>query len=398
MNLESIFEDSIYYPPAGTDVQALLRLAPLGSSILAPSVSHFLSPERIEAQLRQKLDFLNGSFGREILTLEGVENLDHLILSQPLYVPDPGILHQNEQKGYMQSFQQYMKGGLYLRRFRFRIQGLQEHRILDWYALSTEGLATLVALHRMFGCLPRTVVSIQSGTMEREESPMLRLFERLGEFPDVWVRGEWSYTHGHSPCTVPMEPFTATLQSYGHWNSRLGTDKVKYEENPHPGSLSRVRAFGQPGSQERLKNDGALESGLYERSIGHRLRLIQGDVQSSLPDCDLLFTSQRVMRTLQIPEDTEVLTYESLAVHDNPSLPPLSFAQAMQKVAQIAQSKNANRVVMTPVGFECETMDLANVHDLIAPDSQWTIHYRDPLDFIDWQKPGQSQLSGPSAM
>ncbi len=72
-----------YYPAAGTDIQAILRFSHLTDTILAPTTSRYLTRQRQEDLFKAKCNTLNSFFGKPLLELVDVVDLDSYFEDEP---------------------------------------------------------------------------------------------------------------------------------------------------------------------------------------------------------------------------------------------------------------------------------------------------------------------------
>ena len=133
-----------------------------------------------------------------------------------------------------------------------RIGGI--HRPLRLIYLNGEAIATYLALSCNGRHAPKVFASIQSGQLERGNSPMLPVWAAHQNTPKIWVRGLWqrgsepNFMHCNSVrdiCT-PAGDYQHFGQSFEGWSGRLGSRSIPCEMGGESWEPAIVRAYTRP--------------------------------------------------------------------------------------------------------------------------------------------------------
>lgn len=376
------FSKVVYYPAGGTDLQAILRFSRVADTILSPTVSEYLTREKYEALFRLKCATLNAHFGETLLELSEVEDLDASFIRSRRFVEAPaGLFTEPEKREYMAAFRHYMALDPKVYRFRFLRWTGGTARPIDWIAMGTEGLATLVAIKLATGATPRIVCTLQSGVLEHPESLFVRMVERTDIRPDIWVRGAWACLDPKRQSIQPFPPFAVAVQDYGCWNSGLGVPPESNEDTHCVPPISWARAFAR---------DNRIADALPEQvTLAHPgnaqrvIRLKRADLVATAGEYDRIFCGRSIL-----PAGGErIVHWEDLAPRlHTAAFPDLTLREALRSVR--ARSAPGSRIAMTPMGYEDESAALREF--LMASDEAMdlTVVHRRALDFWDLKQHG----------
>lgn len=383
------FSNAIYYPAGGTDLQVFLRYSDLSDTVISPTLSDYLDLDTYNRLFRQKCGNINAYFGRDILLYEGFEVMDSEWLERNRRVAEiPNVFEEGEREDYEKAFGKYFRKPIKIIRFTFtRVVG-PHRRKLQWIASNTEGLATLVILHRLTRSSPKMFCTIQSGVMEWPDSVFVRLLQHLNLPTKIWVRGFWreywwpGLPYDDRPISNFL-PYPNVIQDYGYWYSPMGVRPERNEDNHHLSGLSIAKAFT---NLEDLPIPAQMQI-QNTQGRGRTVRLIQADISPLLANpqgVDLIITSSRIFSQ---PHD-RIITWESLAHRPVGRLyPPILFSEALELIMEVAQKRDVKKIAITPMGYEDETLLLRDFVEKDGPDLEVTIYHKQPLDYIALKAP-----------
>jgi hypothetical protein len=383
MFTSSEFRDCVYYPGAGTDIQIILRTSHRTSRIIAPTLSSNLTTESALEIFKSKCAFLNRNYGCTMLEVLGVEHVKLSFDPRDRPAPTPTYMTQHELRSYWEAFGIHFTPGVSrepaLSRFLFRRTVAGRSRIVEWYLLRTEGLATLQVLHQELRTVPRWIVTIQTGVLERPSSLLVRAMRALSIYPDIWVRGYWTCSAGNSDALERFDPYSHTVQDFGYYNSRLGVEVEGSEDCPCSPPLSRVKAFSRVRSVESVERTIRCD-----HNPRRQLTIRFGQIEELADEECIVFTGRRLCATARRTPDHLVYCWEDLTSERDPTLAPLTLPEALGRIDQITHDRHpGKRIFMTPVGYEDEIGYPVDFIRNGSADLDLTVVVKHPLDVID---------------
>ena len=388
-----------YYPAAGTDIQAILRFSHLTDTILAPTASRYLTRERQARLFADKCEALNRFYGKPLLELIDVVDLDHHFASEPKYVKGPiDIFTKAGQIAYMKAFMPQVPERLSATRFVFRRRIGRIERKIEWIHTSTEGLATLEILYRRTGMLPGFFCTIQTGCMEYPQSPLIRLFEKIGQYPQIWVRGFWPKKAWSRAPIWQFPPYDCVAQDYGYWNSSFGITTLSHEDNSSMFTPrhSCVRAFTREPLQLPLTSRAMTSRLNPER----RVMVEYGSILNHADRFDGSIVSAHMCNAGQQVNTRKATTWEALSLRDPGSLfPTMTLLEALETAGDYARKEGIQHLAVTPMGYEDEGESIQEYLDASDAPVDITVFGIRPLDFIGladtkWKAPGSRERLG----
>jgi hypothetical protein len=211
------------------------------------------------------------------------------------FIPYPtGLFTDTEIRDYQNAFSQYYNNDNFVVKFIFVRYIGSSKRYLEWIALNTEGMATLISLTNLTNEHPKILCTIQSGILEHPNSLFTRLIYHLKLRSKIWIRGFWTrdeylFLNNNNPISN-FPPYQYTVQDYGFWYSNMGQNGFSFEENDTVSKLSRVRAFTNE-SNFQVPNTTTITG-----NNNSKILLINGDIRSAdLSQYDLVVTSERIL-------------------------------------------------------------------------------------------------------
>lgn len=373
------FSKSIYYPAGGTDLQVLLRFSDISDTVISPTLSKNLSIEEYDRRFRCKCQHINSFYGHDVLTYEGYTELDSGFIRNNKFVGyPPGLFSQSEMEQYNNAFSQYFNKRNFVVQFNFirKIGGIE--RPVQWIAMNTEGLATLISLCRLTGEEPKMLCTIQSGVMEYPRSLFVRLLDHLKLKTKIWVRGCWTHDdwrYNNRPIT-DFAPYQYPIQHYGLWFSPMGEEGLENEENITRTQISRVRAFSNVAN---LRIPAEIEIS-HPENTGRKIKVIQQDINDIVPEnYELIITSRHIFHG---DASENLVFWDQLFERPNTHYPSLTLVEGLQKIQELMNTNGISKVAMTPIGFEDEAAYLEHFAASNAGNLQLDIYHIRPLDFL----------------
>lgn len=372
-----------YYPAAGTDIQPMLRFSHLTDTILAPTLSSSLTRERMSWLFSAKCEALNSYYGKTLLELVSVDDFDHHLDAESLYVSGAEeIFTLEEQAAYMEAFQPLVPNKLSATRFVFKRRIGRIERRINWIHTTTEGLATLLLLYQCTGKIPDIICTIQSGVLEYPVGLMKRLFDRIMRYPRLWIRGYWPL---EDPAGVPLMrayPYGTVAQNYGYWNSSFGISTDPNEDNPskkEPYQVSWVRAF----SWERFPLLASSLTMTGKCNQERRITVVFGSIYKHGAKFDGSIVSARMRDSGLQPRTPKATTWEALGNRGADSrFPPLTGLEALKAAGDYARREGIGRLALAPIGYEDEWGSIREYLDGSGASLDITFFVIRPLDFI----------------
>jgi len=378
------FSKSIFYPAGGTDLQILLRFSDISSTVISPTLSEYLTIENYDKIFREKCAHINSYYGTSIIDYVGYEILQNDLIKNNKFIPYPNELFKNyEIQDYHRAFSHHYTKDNFIVKFLFNRTIGQSTRRLEWIALNTEGLATLISLTNLTNEHPKILCTIQTGVLEYPNSLFTRLINYLNLQSKIWVRGFWTKDHCFSYNNISISefpPYQYKVQDYGHWYSNMGQKGLSNEENDSKSKLSRVKAFTND------LNFRTERTTVISGNNKSRILLIQGDIRSAdLKQYDLIVTSERILTN----DNCDNLQYwNTLSTRDqNKHYPIMTFAESLRIIQNQVENRELKKIAITPVGFEDETMFLNEFIENQKHTFELHIYFQCPLDFISLTAP-----------
>lgn len=377
-----------YYPAAGTDIQAILRFSHLTDTILAPTASKFLTREVQKELFVAKCDALNAFYGKPLLELVDVVDLDHHFEGEPRFIRGgEDIFTTEEQIAYVKAFMPLVPIRLSATRFVFKRRIGHSERTINWIHTTTEGLATLAIIYLRTGIVPEIFCTIQTGSMEYPWSILIRMFERMGRYPRIWVRGFWpTKVWGRTPIQ-PFPPYGAVAQDYGYWNSSFGITTLSHEDNSskqQPSRLSYVRAFTREPLELPVKTHAICSSRNPER----RVTIEYGSITDHFGRFDGSIVSEHLGTSELGVNFSNVMTWELLSERNASGFfPVMSLFEGLVAAEAYAQKQGLKRIAITPMGYEDEGESVSQYLDASDAAVDITVFALRPLDFIGLTSP-----------
>ena len=369
----------LYYPAGGTDVQAILRFSHVVDTILSPTVSSYLTKDRYELLFNTKCKTLNNHFGTPTLELVDSATLDASFIRERKFVDEPAALFsESEKHQYMSAFKQYMDADPKIFKFKFKRTIGKTERLIDWIAMSTEGLATLVSIKQSTGKAPSIICTIQTGMLEKPDSLFVRMVERTNIRPKIWVRGAWACHDKEGNSIRPFPPFDQNIQDFGYWNSLLGAQPQDNEDIDCDPPISKVRAFSdQPDFAESIPSEVTIQ---HPSNSKRTICIKRGNILTMASDFDFMFCHQ----SITLADGIRSHHWDSFRVRPETTIfPDLTLAEALASMNQAIGSTAGKRIGITPIGYEDETPAIHEFLGISDEDLDLTIVHKRPLDFWD---------------
>jgi hypothetical protein len=379
------FSKSIFYPAGGTDLQILLRFSDISSTVISPTLSEYLTIENYERIFREKCAHINSYYDTNIIEYVGYEMLQTDLIKKNKFIPFPnGLFEDNEIRDYQKAFSYHYTKDNFVVKFLFDRTIGRSKRRLEWIALNTEGLATLISLTNLTNEHPKILCTIQSGILEYPNSLFTRLINYLELRSKIWVRGFWTkddylFPYNNDPISE-FPPHQYKVQDYGYWYSNMGQNGLSNEENDTESKLSRVRAFTNE------LNFKTPRTTVISGNNNSKILLIQGDIKSAdLSQYDLIVTSERILTN----ENFNNLQYWNTLSNRGKSThyPIMTFAESLRIIQNQVEIRELKKIAITPVGFEDETMFLNEFIEIQKNEFELHIYFHRPLDFISLTAP-----------
>jgi len=375
------FCDSVFYPAGGTDVQIILRTSHHTRRIISPTVSDYLTPHRALELFRTKCEYLNRNYGTAMLEVLSVEDVPLDFDPRDHPISPPSYITPGEYRGYLDAFLPHFRPDnrrhAPLQRFLFRRTVGSRSWTIEWFLLRTEGLATLLALHQRLGTIPRWIVTIQTGALERQGSLLIRALRRLRVLPEVWVRGQWSCVWDDGSALCGIAPYPRPSQDFGHYNSRLGAPPIPGEDCPCEPPLSNVKAF----TVKRLPCPAPTV--MQGRDRPDRLAtVLHGRLEDHAAGYDVVFTSRRLAGRIALPPGKQVVCWDDLIPPGrDTTLAPLTLPEALSHIEHYRRRHpESGRICMTPTGYEDETGFIRDFIDAPGEPLELGIVFKNRLD------------------
>jgi hypothetical protein len=370
---------SLYYPAGGTDVQCIMRFSHITKTVIAPTVSEYLTLNKYSEQFSIKCDTINEHFDEKVISFDGVVEEDAGLITRNKYIPFPsGVFSEAEKKIYMQAFNHHIHSEPRVYRFMFTRMIGRTKRKIEWIAMTTEGLATLMTLFKFTHQYPEIICTIQSGILEYPGSMFVRLIDELKPNTRIWIRGYWPCCDQSRTAISDFEPYSVAIQDYGHWYSPLGVAPEAGEENPGTPPLSYVRAFtNNIDFLDTIPKEKVL---IHPTNNNRKITIKLGSIKEAVNGFDHIITSRRI-----IEEDGDkVVNWESLSNNPESKLfPCFTFKQSIYKLKEFFGKEGIRSIAISPIGFEDESVYLLEFLQESNKDMDLTIFHVRPLDFYD---------------
>lgn len=377
------FAKTFYYPGGGTDIQPLLRFSHLTDTILAPTVSRFLTREKMKELFSAKCSVLNRHFEENLLELVDVIDMDHVFDNEPLYVSGAqDIFSRHEAMEYMNAFSDKIPDRLSATGFVFRRRIGKTERIMNWIHATSEGLAMLFRMHELTGQVPEIVCTIQTGILEYPNGPFMRMFEHLGAYPQFWIRGYWPLMDWERTPITSFSPYEHIAQDYGHWSGSMRIRTIEGEDNPADlpqNAVSYVRGYSRSPLQAGPQSKTICSS----RNPDRQITLIHDSILEHLHEHDRFIISEHVMHSNPQISQTNIATWESLSRRLNRQFPPFTFVSSLKVAERHFSIRGTERIAMLPTGYEDESMALEEFLESATAPLDLTIYMQRSYDFID---------------
>ncbi|RTY35932.1 hypothetical protein EKD02_09005 [Chlorobium phaeovibrioides] len=371
-----------YYPAAGTDIQAILRFSHLTDTILAPTTSRYLTRQRQEDLFKAKCNTLNSFFGKPLLELVDVVDLDSYFEDEAKYLTGAeDIFSKEEQAVYMRAFMPLVPKRLSATKFVFKRTLGRTERKVNWIHTSTEGIATLAVIFKRTGALPEIFCTIQTGNLEYPYSILLRIIKKIGTYPEIWVRGFWPTKAWSRIPIQSFPPYKHIAQDYGNWNSSLGITTLNHEDNSsdHTPKHSCVRAFTREPLELPSKHR-TLQSSL---NPNRRLTIEYGNIIDQAGRFDGSIISERMNHTGMHAATHMATTWETLSGRNPEGMfPALTFLESLEAAGTYAMKEGLRNLAVTPMGYEDEGISIQEYLDASDKPVDITVFLMRPLDYI----------------
>jgi len=184
----SYFEKSLYYIGSGYDIEPLLRFTHLTNTFIY--VNLHLSFEKISDWYDEQLEVHPDI---ELLEKEVDNSFDettHFDL-HPDYIShltQPSFINKREAESYYRAFNHAKADPQWAIHYRLKRKSLD--REISLLLLTTEGLASYIALSHNGTYAPKILTTIQTNVLEESEGLMNCYFDNDAvKKPDLWVRG-----------------------------------------------------------------------------------------------------------------------------------------------------------------------------------------------------------------
>lgn len=377
MNIIEEYKNCLYYPAGGTDIQVLLRFSDLIDTVLSPTLSNYLTIEKYDELFSAKCKDINDNYGTDVLRYVGYDILDNSFVNNKRLLAFPPIFSKNEINLYMESFSSFIRKEIFVVNFKFeRIVG-NEIRKMNWVAMNTEGLATMVSMNKLANADPRILCTIQSGVLEYSESLFVRLLNSRNVTSKIWIRGFWPCTvWGDEPITE-FPPYNISIQDYPSWYSRMGVLPEPNEENTCPLPISKVRAFtNQQLFLDNLNTD--TKTYVHKNNESRKLRLIYGSINDYASEYDAVI----LYRQMAVGRNPDRILWASLSEKTNRLYPLLTFTESLYKAEELIIEKGYKKIAMVPIGFEDESSSIEKFINEKEDDIEIDIYYNRLLDFL----------------
>ena len=370
------FRSSFFYPASGTDLQPLWRMSHLTRTFIYVTGT-LASPDQYIKSLRQKLAEGEHRWPGGLSLDEVAELKKGDIEAGPVVAP-PGGFPRNQEADFVRlnaEFARRPSWGLTLRLTR-RI-GPAVERTLLLHVIAGEGLSTYIALSHGGRFAPTILATIQQGNFEHPQGLMSQALRAWGhgsstwgrdlqDAPRIWLRGRWGT---HAP--THRLGWTKRVQSYPDWDTRLGADPLLLEAPED--DVARVRAWCRRDDPLFGLQDVAVpEDTGSTRLTLRRCRLNDRGVASFA----LAVTSETIAKQLEPAPGLH--TWRDLTGTTHPTL-----TQALRALSEDPRVADADRIVMTPVGFEDEGAALMQWCRAGDRAREVEVRYLNRLDFID---------------
>lgn len=379
------FSKSIFYPAGGTDLQILLRFSDISNTVISPTLSDYLTIENYDRIFREKCAHINSYYNTNIIEYRGYEMLESDFIKKNKFISYPtGLFEDYEIREYQKAFSHHPKKENFVLKFLFSRTIGSSKRHLEWIALNTEGLATLISLINLTNEHPKILCTIQSGYLEYPKSLFTRLINYLDLRSKIWVRGFWNQDDNFSPYNndpiSEFPPHQYKVQDYGYWYSNMGQNGLSHEENDTESKLSRVRAFTNDLNFQTPKTT------VISGNNNSKIMLIQSDIKSAeLGQYDLIITSERIINK---ENSNNILYWNTLSTRSQSAhYPIMTFVESLRIIQNQIETRQLKKIAITPLGFEDETMFLYEFVKYQKNEFELHIYYHRPLDFISLTAP-----------
>lgn len=387
------FQDSLFYPAAGTDLQPLIRFSHLTDLFIYPTVSELYPTfesyvEVIDRKLERLNDYAPGAL-RRVGDVRPISRGDIEAVS-PSGIE---VFSERDREDYEKAFARLRDSGDcwgVSMHFERKIGDLV--RKLTLYVLHGEGLATYAAMSHNGQCPCKIMVTINSGVMEEPEGFLEKLMLRHPYVPVFWVRGKWTLPDPNLPGDdreqrLPEHRSFARekgrwnrkIQSYPFWNARMGEASKPNEESGHELGLCTVIAFSD--------KDLALNNEVIIRG-NHTVTLLNARIgEEDIQNFDAIFLPHSAAHVfsddIRLENREQLQFYEGLDAGDFGGMPERTLPLALEYIKRTSLERGWDNILMCPIGFEDEGVYLNDFVKQGGDPLQITIKFADEWDFAD---------------
>lgn len=221
-------EQGLLYVASGSDLlQAPLRFGALVKTFVSVNVGSLAQPTEVIDSMSHALDLLHGLYGPVLELVEEprythLQNMDH-------ETPDGrwrSLLDSATIRDYQEVFSRYQNEDDWAVEFSLVRNVGCTKRPIKLVHLNGEALACYLALTRNGQSAPKYLCAIQSGRLEKNDSPLISLMKGHASKPTFFLRGFWPGAYKDKSQGKQLvfygagsNPYRRSYQQFRGWSS-----------------------------------------------------------------------------------------------------------------------------------------------------------------------------------